>query len=366
VLRGGLTYFIVLFHWQHFFYDGAAQSADFDRWSQPYYSAIKPLYEQGIYAVDFFFSISGFIFFWLYGESIRSGKTSAYKYTVYRFSRLYPLHLLTLLLVLVLQRIALAETGQYVIYAENDWYHFLLNIFFMNGWGLQHGFSFNGPAWSISVEVLMYLIFFFVAYIGQANSLILAASIALIGFYIKEHVSLMIGTGFHSFFVGGVAYILYTKLLRFNMKHLLWILTPLCAGVWVVAIIDMYRAVDFKAVTPEFLHGLISLFDSSLFATMVVMPFTLLFLAIAETVRGTLGKRAHALGDLSFAIYLWHVPLQMIIILLVRWLGIDKSFFYTGASLIMYYAIIIPLAICSYNYFEVPAQDYLRRRLLKR
>jgi peptidoglycan/LPS O-acetylase OafA/YrhL len=368
VLRGTLTFFIILFHWQHFFYDGVNQSPDFVRTDQPFYEVLTPLYTQGIYAVDFFFSLSGFIFFWLYGESIATGRVSAYKYTAYRFSRLYPLHAVTLVFVIIAQRIAFAETGQYVVYPENDWYHLFLNIFFINAWGVEKGFSFNGPAWTVSVEVLMYIAFFAVAYFGMAGSLLLAASISLIGFYITHHVNMPIGTGLHSFFIGGVTYILYTKLLRFNLKYALYVLSPLCVLIWTVAVIDMYTGIapNFKAHTPAFLHGLIDTFDSSLFATIVVIPSTLLFLAVAETVRGTLGRRAHVIGDLSYALYLLHFPLQMAFILGARWLGIDRSFFYTASSLFLFYAVLFPLSYCSYYYFEVPMQQYLRQLFLKR
>jgi peptidoglycan/LPS O-acetylase OafA/YrhL len=42
----------------------------------------------------------------------------------------------------------------------NDFYHFFLNIFLISFWGIEKGFSFNTPIWSVSIEILAYIIFF--------------------------------------------------------------------------------------------------------------------------------------------------------------------------------------------------------------
>ncbi len=367
-LRGTLTFFIILFHWQHFFYDGGSVSAEFIPSAQPLFDYLKPLYTQGVYAVDFFFSLSGFIFFWLYGEAIASGRVSAAKYTALRVSRLYPLHLVTLAMVIVGQFVAAAQTGGYVVYQENDWYHLFLNLLFVNAWGFESGFSFNGPSWTVSIEVMMYIAFFLVAYLKLARSLIVALAIAIAGFLIEKHVNHMIGMGFHSFFIGGVVYILYTRLLAYNLKTVLLALTPVCLTIWSIAVIDMYTGIapDFKAVAPQYLHGAITTMDSSLYATVVLIPFTILFLAIAETLRGRLARRMHVLGDMSYALYLLHFPLQLTMILVADALGIDRSVFYSVGALLLFYLILFPMSYCSYYYFELPAQRYLRRKLIPR
>ena len=372
VLRGGLTFFIIFFHWQHFFYDGGQVSPDFVLTDQPLFHILKPLYTQGIYAVDFFFSLSGFIFFWLYAEPIRNGSVSAVKYAALRFSRLYPLHIVTLLMVIVGQYMVVAQTGSYFVYQENDWYHLMLNLLFINAWGFQDGFSFNGPAWTVSVEVLMYISFFLLAFFCKPRLLALAAVvIASVGFYIEVNVDRPMGMGFHSFFVGGVAYILYTRLKSFELKRVLLLLVPLLVGLWAIAIADMYSSTgiggDIKAFLPgSALQQLLHVFDSSLFATILVIPLTIVVLAIIETIRGSLGKRIHVIGDMSYALYLLHFPLQILFILVINWLGIDRAFFYSVTSVLMFYFILWPLSYLSYFYFEYPCQKYLRRVLIKR
>lgn len=369
VVRGGLTFFIIFFHWRHFFYDGGEVSPDFLITSQPLFSIFTPLYSQGVYAVDFFFSLSGFVFFWLYAEPIASKAVSASKYAALRFSRLYPLHIASLLLVIVAQQITVAQTGAISVYQENDWYHLLLNIFFVNAWSFEEGFSFNGPAWTVSIEVLMYIAFFLLAFIGKAQSFVVAFSISLFGILVEEYVNLQIGMGLHSFFIGGATFIIYSKLMKYKVTHILAFLTPICALLWLIAIVDMYSTVapTLKAFTPEFIfHQAIDTLDSSLFATMLVVPTTILFLALSETVRGTLGRRIHVVGDLSYALYLLHFPLQLAFLIVTNWIGVDRSFYYSITALVSYFLVLWSLAYLSYFYFELPCQKYLRKTLIKR
>lgn len=368
VLRGLLTFFIILFHWQHFFYEDGAISGDFDRTAQPLYWVLEPLYTQGIYAVDFFFSLSGFIFFWLYGESIGSGKVSGAKYALLRFSRLYPLHILTLFIVILGQLASSAILGEHFVYKQNDIYHFFLTLFSVNAWGFQEGYSYNGPYWTVSIEVLMYISFFFVAYFNMARSLLFTTMIAIGGIFIAKNFSLLIGMGLHSFFIGGAVFIVYSRLLKYDLKQVLYFVIPISIVIWLVGIVDMYAgdivAPNIKAMTPDFIHNAIDTLNSSLYATLLFIPFSILFLALVETLRGSLGRRLHILGDLSYALYLLHFPLQLALILVTTILGIDRSFYYSVTSLLIFYSILFPLSYCSYYYFELPMQKYLRGRFI--
>ena len=91
-----------LWRWQHFFFKGPLPGA-FEHQELPFYNVLFLFYERGWMAVDFFFVLSGFIFFRLYSRAISAGDVGAWEFFVLRFSRLYPLHLLTLLLVAGLQ-----------------------------------------------------------------------------------------------------------------------------------------------------------------------------------------------------------------------------------------------------------------------
>ena len=79
-LRGFAALSVVLWHWQHFFAISGTFEDGWQKSSEPFYVFLKPFYEEGWAAVDLFFALSGFIFFWLYGEAIREGRIGAWRF----------------------------------------------------------------------------------------------------------------------------------------------------------------------------------------------------------------------------------------------------------------------------------------------
>ncbi|WP_217537852.1 acyltransferase family protein, partial [Stenotrophomonas sp. GbtcB23] len=94
VIRGVAALVVVVWHWQHFLLGGTGELA-FRQTDQPFYAQLSMFYHWGWLAVDFFFSLSGFVFFWLYGEAVATRGVDGWRFFVARFSRLYPLHLVT-------------------------------------------------------------------------------------------------------------------------------------------------------------------------------------------------------------------------------------------------------------------------------
>lgn len=131
IIRGIAALSVVLWHWQHFFYDGTLAHISMvgvDKTHYPLYTVLWPFYEQGSRAVELFFTLSGFIFFWLYSQRIANRKVSFKSYMVLRLSRLYPLHLLTLFLVIIGQVYIHHLRGQYFVYDDYSLRAFLANV----------------------------------------------------------------------------------------------------------------------------------------------------------------------------------------------------------------------------------------------
>ena len=150
-LARGLAALAVLFwHYQHFYYPAAGIAVTPDPRLLPLHDLFFPLYDQGFLAVNFFWLLSGFVFSMVY----RPGEATTRSFVVHRIARLYPLHLVTLLALVVLQTASLAATGHFQIYPANDLPHFAANLAFMSD-----GTSFNGPIWSVSVELVAYAAF---------------------------------------------------------------------------------------------------------------------------------------------------------------------------------------------------------------
>ena len=104
-----------------------------------------------------FWAISGFVFTNIYVHR----ETNLKNFFISRFARLYPLHFITLIIVMILQFISIKKFGYSQEGYINDLYHFILNIFFASDWGLQSNWNYNVPVWSVSIEIPIYFLFFF-------------------------------------------------------------------------------------------------------------------------------------------------------------------------------------------------------------
>ena len=102
-----------------------------------------------------FWGISGFIFTNVYINKDVTFK----KFFISRFARLYPLHLITLILVAILQFQSFKNFCHTQENYINDIYHFVLHLFFASEWGFQKGWSYNTPVWSVSIEIPVYFFF---------------------------------------------------------------------------------------------------------------------------------------------------------------------------------------------------------------
>ena len=75
VCRGIAAYCIVIFHYR-IFYNSAINTTSFVKSEQPFHDILFPAYEFGWISVQFFFTISGFVFYYLYLKQISNKKIS--------------------------------------------------------------------------------------------------------------------------------------------------------------------------------------------------------------------------------------------------------------------------------------------------
>ena len=141
---------VVLLHYQHFYSSDYNQQLNFVKNLQPFYNILEIFYEFGTVAVQFFFILSGFIFFMFYREKILEGVINFKNFIILRLTRLYPLHLLTLILVLAIQFFYKESYSEYFFYQSNDLENFIAHFLLIQEWGLiGETASYNGPSWSI-------------------------------------------------------------------------------------------------------------------------------------------------------------------------------------------------------------------------
>ena len=116
-------------------------------------------FEKSYLMVDLFFVMSGFIMLHVYGRSFSRGlaKENVRHFFVARFARTYPLHLFTLLLLVLIVRY-LTNWGNPPIPLEQP-RDILPNVFLLQSFGVCHIYNWNIPSWSISAEWGAYLLF---------------------------------------------------------------------------------------------------------------------------------------------------------------------------------------------------------------
>jgi len=123
-------------------------------------------FEKGYLWVDFFFLLSGFVISHAYGRKFVEGvRWEGFKQFAFaRLARIYPLHAFVLLgfLLLELVRVPLYDAGYlHTQPFTKDMSPYLLGLNFamLQTTALADRLSWNGPAWSIGAEWVVYLVF---------------------------------------------------------------------------------------------------------------------------------------------------------------------------------------------------------------
>jgi peptidoglycan/LPS O-acetylase OafA/YrhL len=112
---------------------------------------VTTLFEAGYMGVTLFFTLSGFVLAINYFERLRRPSARAiWDFVGARFARIYPLYILILIYILVRDH----AFGEGI---AGWWEHVLV----LQAWSssVYQAFNFNGPAWSVSVEVFLYACF---------------------------------------------------------------------------------------------------------------------------------------------------------------------------------------------------------------
>jgi peptidoglycan/LPS O-acetylase OafA/YrhL len=367
VLRGLAALCVVLWHWQFFFSNDSFDAGMVH--TLPLGHLLEMFYLKGWRAVDLFFGLSGFVFYWLYSQQIAERRISGLSFAALRFSRLYPLHLATLLFVGAMELVLIGEEGAPVGVEHIDLPHFMVQLFLMSTWvywRIDDAMSFND--WSVSVETFLYTVLFLSCRFLPVRMLTLAGLSAL-GFFIGQKVESALGRGMGSFFLGGCVYFLYCAIAR-SPQFMRWTVWTVAwtVSLWIFTLAYFSSGVDLAALASQpRLHFILERVVVA-WPVLVLFPLTILSLALCETARGSLGKRISFIGDVSYAAYMLGFPLQLVFYFVLKHvgLGMGAQIYRSGGFMLAFFALLIWLSLLSHRHFEMPLQKILRRALTRR
>jgi len=341
VLRFLTAFAILVYHYRHFAFADKTVGLVDDR--LPLYRLLHVFYDGGPYGVWIFWCISGFIFFWKYRDAIADRSVGGWKFFALRFSRLYPLHIATLLFVALVQPLYFNLNGYFFVYQDNDLRHFLLQLFMASNWGLQSGPSFDGPIWSISVEVLVYVLFFvLLRFVSKSALLNLVIIVGCVGARGQLFVCLSF------FYIGGLAAMARRAIAPTTFRNTI----DGIAGSIVVAV--PLLAWVFMFYPSEQLD----------YALLAYMPVLVFCLARDFSMPAPVQRLIEAAGNMTYSSYLLHFPIQLMIVLGFAIFGAPVPF-YDATFLVSFVAATLVASYFTYRYFEAPAQNFVRGHLLR-
>lgn len=329
---------VVLYHYKTIFY-WSKGIINYERLSNelPFNYLIDTFYNFGNYGLNIFFIISGFVFATTYFD--RNYDIRIKEFFLNRFSRLYPLHFIILIFFVVFNFFDKNFLDIHFNLEKNvfiDVYHFILNLFFIHSWGFEKGYSYNTPSWSISVEIGLYIMFFFTLKLFKKDRLFF-------------HVVLLII--FYTFYKLFNNYIFYT-----DFAFLFYL----------GSFIYLIRVEDKKVL--YFIISIILLYFSFYgnFKILLFCPSVLILTIIFETFLKN-NKIRHlfgVLGNATYSSYLIHFPYMLL------FLWIEKRYstffmFYNYNSFFFFFLIsLIIISILCFKYFELPMKLKIRKKLI--
>lgn len=133
----------------------AAVNIVFFHFSDPkWFGWFAPIVNAGYASVSYFILLSGFVLGYNYNVRARAGELDVIRFYKARFTRLYPIYLLSLLLA---WRVIPLEWGAHT--HVMFWTGMVLSPLLLQGWIPEIATFLNTPAWTMSAESFFYVLF---------------------------------------------------------------------------------------------------------------------------------------------------------------------------------------------------------------
>ncbi|MBW1657722.1 acyltransferase family protein [Flavobacterium quisquiliarum] len=294
--------------------------------------------------VSYFFILSGFVMIAAYSHR---SEISSKEYYLNRFARIYPLYFLAILIVFILQ----------IRLREIDLLGLVLNILMIQSWVPSKMLSINPPGWSLSVELIFYLLFPFLFNKLFKRISFKSLAVYIISFWILSQIV------YHLFF----DYKIDNKYLLLNgnpIMHLNEFLIGNLAGLFFVKYLKDKKAnYDFFILV---LFGLVALslkfpiglhFHNGLLAVFFV-PLIILISINNGLITKMFKKKAFVfLGEISYGIYILQHPIYS----LISAYSVNKYFNISDPTIVFLLRLILLIVVSAFLYVFV--EKPLRNRM---
>ena len=333
---------IVVFHFQFYFYPLGRPAVD----DLPFSSAMRAIYLHGHYAVPWFWVLSGFVFSYTYKNDIKDRNIGFLEFIRRRFARLYPLHFLTLTLTAAVFYLyeTTSESPHWWYASASDWYAFGSHLLLASNW-FTGTLSFNGPVWSVSIEVLVYIFFFCLTRARMVgvfrNAIIVAVSLAFyrISISVENQVLIWVTNCLACFYIGALVFEI-----NYCFKNTFYV-----------------GAISSAALA---LSVLLVFFRPTYALTFVVPAALILALCALRSTQiesSPIATIVAWLGNLTYGSYLLHFPISVVIFLAARQAARFGHEIPLELIMILYVGATFVMAWLSFNFYEGPTRRMLNR-----
>ncbi len=330
-------------------------------WAESLPPAAQSLVRGGYLAVQTFFVLSGFVLAQNYAGASWS-RRDLVKYGAARLARIYPVYLLSLMVVAPFIWQTIRKPGPPVAHKATLLADY---VFVLQGWTGGLGVGWNTPAWSLSCEFFFYLLFplVFPAMRNAGRRMVALAMVAcIVGPVLLAHAQVPWSwKPIHHFadFVAGIAAArIYDFLSPWLSRKGFWLYLPATvAGALLI-------------VFPGVMDGTYGDLNTGL------RPLNVLALAGLALGGGSIARLlstrvADYLGKVSYSMYILHIPV-------LWWYGqwaMTASVFgwiYLpgGIAAVLYLGVVVAAGSLAFRWVEMPAnrwiRDYISSRLAVR
>lgn len=313
---------------------------------------LAPFLNHGAICVSFFFFLSGFVLSYNYNNT-----QSTKIFWLKRLFRIFPLYVITFLLVLVSQ-IYMTKNAPEPFYA-------VLNFFALQSWAVGHAMEVNFPSWSISVEFFFYLCFPFIFYLFRKlrykRFLIFGLGLIILGwiqhymfvnylwesdrFYLEQFILYFPVFHLTTFLAGVICGVSLEKLKALRLHHLIY---TLMAGFGIIAFLYIMNGGGFLR-TYGHNGGLIPVFALICIGLSMDKTFFTRFFGWKPMVY---------LGGISYGVYMWQFPV------FIAFTHLTSSESISSTQFLLYFFILIIVSVLSFQLIEKPIRKWLQNTFI--